>query len=99
MEKFTLTASHVPQEPASRQWSDLLRWLVCIMDPDDKRLSFVAGCLSHTLKFGGLSDRQCAACEAILNSVKSDLSEGILLCQNIPDEACDVATSTGRTLN
>jgi hypothetical protein len=81
--RFTLTASETPDPPESTLWADLLRWMVCVMDPDDTRLAFVAGCLSHAMRNdNGLSGKQATACQAILDRLCTDWAEGVLVCQN-----------------
>lgn len=83
-ERFTLTSDQVPFITMSEFWVDVLRWCICVMDPTDTRLGFVAGCLSRAAKDGHLSDRQADACNAILTSLIRDFADGILLCQNTP---------------
>lgn len=85
--RFTLLCDEVPEPPESPLWVDLLRWVVCVMDPDDRRIGFVAGCLSHACQHDGLSARQASACQAILNSVMKAWADGVLVCQNtVPTE-------------
>lgn len=81
-DRFTLFCDEVPNPPQSALWVDLLRWMICVMDPDDKRLAFVAGCLSHAMRAGGLSEKQSAACQSILGAMCRDWADGILVCQN-----------------
>ncbi len=87
--KFTLTESQVPEVPWSADgtmtWADALRWLVCVMDPLDSRLGFIAGCLSYELKQGALTPKQAAACKRITEAILADFHDGILVCQNQPD--------------
>lgn len=86
-ERFTLTAEQVPYPCASEQWVDILRWCICVMDPADTRIGFVAGCLSHAFKNGGhLTDRQFDACDAIVQSLVEDWAQGVLVCQNTPPD-------------
>lgn len=40
---------------------DVMKWMVSVMDRDDKSLHFVASVLSHFLKTGGLSEKQAEA--------------------------------------
>ena len=79
---FTLSCDEVPDPPKSALWADLLRWMVCVMDPADKRIGFVARCLSSAVKNDGLTEKQAAACSAILSTVCQAWSDGILVCQN-----------------
>ena len=80
--RFALYCDEVPDPPATTLWVDLLRWAVCVMDPEDKRLTFVAGCLSFATQNEGLTAKQSSACEAILKSLHQDWQNGILVCQN-----------------
>lgn len=85
--RFTLLSNEVPAPPQSALWVDLLRWILCVMDPDDTRMAFVAGCLSHAAQNDGLSPKQAAACQAILSNVCKAWADGILICQNtLPSE-------------
>lgn len=85
--RFTLFCDEVPEPPESGLWVDLLRWVICVMDPSDTRLAFVAGCLAQVARTGGLSQKQADACKAILNSICKAWSEGVLVCQNtVPAE-------------
>ena len=96
---FTLTCDEVPDPPKSSLWADLLRWMVCVMDPADKRIAFVAGCLSSAIQKDGLTEKQAAACAAILSTVCQAWSDGILVCQNTmpaPDDEQPPATATVR---
>jgi hypothetical protein len=79
---FSLTMDQVPSLPTICTWPDALRWMVCVMDPDDSRFAFIASCLSYSVKNDGLTDKQSAACEKILQRVYAEYNEGILICQN-----------------
>ena len=81
-EPFSLLAHQVPEYPENAGWGDVLRWMICVMDPCDQRLAFIAGCLSHFLKFGGLTLKQSKACRKILVRIAEDFNAGILVCQN-----------------
>jgi len=80
--RFVLFCDEVPDPPESKVWVDLLRWMICVMDPDDKRLGFVAGCLSQACQNDGLTTRQAASCQAILETICRAWGDGILVCQN-----------------
>lgn len=80
---WSLYDIETPQPPDSVRWADVLRWLVCVMDPDDKSLSYVASCLSHALQFNGLSDKQHIVCAKISDRVRASYDAGTLLCQNL----------------
>lgn len=84
--RFTLTSDQVPGVTLSDSWVDVLRWCICIMDPNDTRMAFVAGCLSRAAKGQNLTDRQAEACNAILMSLMRDMAAGILVCQNTPPD-------------
>lgn len=95
--RFALYRDEVPDPPPSSLWVDLLRWMICVMDPDDRRLSFVAGCLSHAAQTGILSEKQSNACQAILNTICRAWGEGTLVCQNnIPPDDVKLITPTMR---
>lgn len=78
---FRLEDWQVPEIPKSRLWSCHLRWMVCVMDADDRSLSFVCSCLSHAVK-GRLSDKQTAALEKCRKRVVEAYKAEILECQN-----------------
>jgi len=80
--KFHLQSHQVPSPPTSTLWVDLLRWTVCVMDPKDTRLAFIASCLSYAIKNGGLTDAQAEACENIHERVRDAFMDGTLVCQN-----------------
>ena len=96
---FSLTSDCVPSPPVSTQWADVLRWLVMVMDPQDTRLSFIAGLLSHTLKHGGLTDRQSAAGNKIWHAIQADFRASILVCQNTQPVMATTNPDNIRTLN
>lgn len=79
---FSLLSHQVPPMPSSTRWADILRWMVIVMDPDDSRLSFIASLLSHSLKYGGLSEKQSAAATKIYDRIVEAFEDGILVCQN-----------------
>jgi hypothetical protein len=60
----------------------MLRWMVCVMDPSDARLAFIASCLSHSLRHDGLTKPQSEACNKILARIFDAYRDGILVCQN-----------------
>lgn len=51
------------------------------MNHDDKSMYFIAGCLSHFLKHGGLSDRQARACNKVVSRLLDEAEAGTLDCQ------------------
>jgi hypothetical protein len=66
--------------PPGSAWVDALRWLVCVMDSDDRgSLAFVASCLAWALNHDGtLTERQARACQKVLQRVTRAWHAGIL---------------------
>lgn len=60
---------------------DVMKWMVSVMDRDDKALHFVASVLSHFLKNGGLSEKQAAALEKRYAIVLDQFDRGVLHIQ------------------
>lgn len=60
---------------------DVMKWMVSVMDRDDKALSFIASVLSNFLKFGGLSEKQAAALEKRYAIVLDQFEKGSLNIQ------------------
>lgn len=84
---FSLNRDQVPDpHKCIESWADALRWLVVVMDYDDKRLPFVASCFKYCLDNGALTAKQSTVCNTILREVISDYSAGVLYCQNIDAE-------------
>lgn len=82
MSAFSLFSHQVPSPPKSLAWVDILKLVVCVMDPDDTRLGFAAGCLSQAAKHSGLTEKQAKACQKIYERMLSDYRQQILVCQN-----------------
>lgn len=80
---FTLQSYQVPDFPESTIWTDQLRWLIMVMDPDDKQLPFIASCLAYSFKNNGLTEKQAVVCNKILQRVCARFESETLLCQNI----------------
>ncbi len=57
--------SDCPRPPTTRQWRDILRWLVAVMDDDDKALGFVASMLNHAIERDGLTPKQVIHAERL----------------------------------
>lgn len=81
----------IPDFPDPGRWSGLLRWMIAVMDDDDKALPFIASCLSHCLKNGGLSERQEASCYKVAMRLRDRWHAMTLDCQ--VEDAEDVQTS------
>lgn len=80
---FSLHSGQAPDRPESTLWIDQLRWLICVIDPDDTSLAFIASVFGQALKnAGNLSKRQSDACQKILNRVARAHDEGRLDCQH-----------------
>lgn len=78
---FTLEYHQVPAPPyGSKSWADWLRWLIVVMNPDDPQLHFAASLLSHSLKTGGLSEKQAAAANRTIQRVHDAFEAVDLLC-------------------
>lgn len=81
IEPFVLGVDQVPLPPISGRDADRLRWMICVMNPDDKDLSFTASLLSHVLKKGCLSDKQQLYLERIWSRVHQEHAFNALRCQ------------------
>lgn len=60
---------------------NVMKWMISVMDRDDKALHFVASVLSQFLKNGGLSEKQAAAIERRYALVLDHFERGILHIQ------------------
>lgn len=88
---FTLNRHQVPQPPeGSDKWSDWLRWLVMVMNPDDPQLHFIASLLHYSVQNGGLTERQAKAASRALSRVYDAFSIGDLLCMKTGPEPAEV---------
>lgn len=81
---FGLTFDQVPEMPTTGNYADQLRWLLIVMDFDDPRIGFVAGCFSYCVANGGLTHRQILTLEKIIPRVLDAYQSGMLLCQSFP---------------
>ena len=80
---------HVPPPPEgeSLPWIDVLRWMLCVMDDDDRAMAFVAGVLRYALEHeGSITAKQGEACNNIWARMHRLYHQGILDCQIIADE-------------
>ena len=73
-----------PENPNVDEWIPQLRWLVSVMNDDDKSIAFIAGCLSQCIAKDGLTDRQSAGCQKVFDRVLDAYSHLQLDCQQ-PD--------------
>lgn|SRR5690554_2979926 len=78
----------MPRQIGGTPWVDILRWMVCVMNPDDRSLHFIASVLSSAIKNEGkLSPKQAEVVEKIFKRVERDFDSEVLDCQlNDPDE-------------
>lgn len=58
-----------------------MKWMVAVMDDDDKSLHFVAGVLSNCCKYGGVTERQAAAVEKTYDRILTAFHSGALAIQ------------------
>ena len=82
----------IPDRPENSTWTGLLRWMLAVMDDDDKALPFIASCLSYCTKNGGLTERQAASCSKALTRITDRWSAMTLDCQAEeidPDESTE----------
>ena len=73
-----------PPDNSSKEttpWVEVLRWLICVMNDDDKSIGFVSGCLSQCVKNNGLTPRQAAGCQKVWDRVLDDYHHLQLDCQ------------------
>lgn len=72
--------SQIPTRPSDERWAAQLRWALAVMDDDDKSMAFIASCFSNLLKYGGLTEKQAAACSRVILRIDTDFHEGVLDC-------------------
>jgi len=60
---------------------DSLKWMISVMDRDDKSLMFVASLLSGFIKWGGLTDKQAAGAAKVYERVLGQFERGVLAIQ------------------
>ena len=78
---FRLQEWQVPEPPESDAWLCHLRWMVTVMDPSDRSFHFVASCLAHCAKSGGLTDKQARAIQKCEDRIMQAYKAEILECQ------------------
>ncbi|MBL4802295.1 MAG: hypothetical protein JKY45_10410 [Emcibacter sp.] len=95
-EYFSLYAHQVPEYPNGNDWGDALRWLISVMDYDDKSLPFIAGLLAYYYTKEGLTARQAKPANKVLAKVLDMHSAGVLYCQaneeDYPSAQTDLST-------
>jgi hypothetical protein len=81
----TSPRSNWPPElpPGGSSWIECLRWLISVMNLDDRSLTF-AGCFRHALEHeGALSGKQHAACHKVFERIVDRWEQGTLDCQHL----------------
>ncbi|MEC5289423.1 MULTISPECIES: hypothetical protein [unclassified Aurantimonas] len=58
-----------------------MKWMIAVMDRDDKSLHFVASVLSSCCKYGGLTERQADAVEKTYERILKAFEAGALEIQ------------------
>ena len=81
-QRIYLFGCELPNIAENQFFVDLLHRSICIMDPDDRRIGFIAGCLSYDCQRDGLTSSQASACQAILKTLCKAWAESTLVCQN-----------------
>lgn len=56
----------------------VMKWLITVMNKNDKGLMFVASVLSHCIKYGGLTERQAEGVEKIFVNRLDQFNRGVL---------------------
>lgn len=83
---FRLDPDGIPSPRGLRRWKCILRWLVTVMNDDDRRLPFVCGVLGQSAKRNfALSPKQAEVCTRIMNAVVIEYDAGALDCQRLRD--------------
>ena len=81
---FQLFEHQVPDLPETRKWTDLLRWMICVMDNDDRALPFIAGVYSYALNNDGkLTEKQSLVANRALGRIVNQWRADTLVCQNM----------------
>jgi hypothetical protein len=74
-------AEPIPPPPDSDRWSDILRWVVFVMNNNDPQMHFASSCLTWVFKTGGLTERQSAACSKLYQRISKSYEAGALDAQ------------------
>lgn len=69
---------NMPQE--GDDWVSTIKWMIGVMDNDDKYLEFMVGILAQAIKFDGITPKQEAACKVNLERIKGLFEHGRLKC-------------------
>lgn len=67
--------------PDNGEVIDTMKWLITVMDRNDKGLPFVASVFSYALKTGGISEKQVEALERIYARIIERYELGTLAIQ------------------
>lgn len=67
--------------PDNGEVIDTMKWLITVMDRNDKGLPFVASVFSYALKTGGISEKQVEALERIYVRIIERYELGTLAIQ------------------
>lgn len=67
--------------PAGADAGEAMKWMISVMNRDDKALSFVASVLSQFLARGGMTEKQAAAIEKRYDIVLDQFERGVLHIQ------------------
>ncbi len=78
---FMLAPHQVPAPPVSNYWVDHIRWCIAVMDSGDRSLDFIASCLSHAIRYDGLTDKQARAVQRVVDRLVLAHHDGRLECQ------------------
>lgn len=94
--RFGLTCGQVPEFPETCAWVDMLRWAICVVDPEPPgTLRFLAGCLAYALRNDGrITTEQARVARDIIRRLREDHGNGDLLCQMTPDDDMALASMT-----
>jgi hypothetical protein len=67
--------------PVEADALDMLKWMVAVMDRDDRSLMFVASLLTQCIEWNGLTEKQAAAGSRVYERVLSLFDRGLLAIQ------------------
>lgn len=81
---YRLSPGSVPEAPQNDRWPDYLRWVIAVMDADDRDLGFMASLLSYCLDHQGLTEKQAKYARRIFVRVHATWLADQLECQRRP---------------